>query len=102
LALQDGLGARRDGRRRAGQARPQRALTSSSRLASYLHRLDRQWTKRGTGVLARYADDLVVLCHSKREAEAALVSLRSILAELGLELKQAKTRIVHLREGGRG
>ena len=45
---------------------------------------------------------LVVLCHSKREAEAALVSLRSILAELGLELKAAKTRIVHLREGGEG
>ena len=28
--------------------------------------------------------------------------LRSILAELGLELKHAKTRIVHLREGGEG
>ena len=50
----------------------------------------------------RYADDLVVLCHSQREADAALVSLRSILAELGLELKPAKTRIVHLREGGEG
>ena len=44
----------------------------------------------------------VVLCHSKREAEAALVSLRSMLAEMGLELKAAKTRIVHLREGGEG
>jgi hypothetical protein len=67
----------------------------------YLHRLDRQWTRRRTGVLVRYADDLV-LCHSEREAEAALVSLRSILAELGLRLKAAKTRIVHLREGGEG
>jgi hypothetical protein len=28
--------------------------------------------------------------------------LRSILAELGLELKPAKTRIVYLREGGEG
>jgi hypothetical protein len=51
-------------------------------------------------VLVRYADDLVVLCHSERESEAALVSLRSTLAELGLQLKAAKTRIVHLREGG--
>ena len=67
-----------------------------------LHRLDRQWTERGRGVLVRYADDLVVLCHSKREAEAALAALWSILAELGLELKTAKTRIVHLREGGEG
>jgi len=33
------------------------------------------------------------------EAERALTAL---LAELGLELKQAKTRIVHLEEGGEG
>src|ERR687891_1342979 len=81
---------------------PQGGVLSPVLCNVYLHRLDRQWARRGTGVLARYADDLVVLCHSKREAEAALVSLRSILAELGLELKAAKTRIVHLREGGEG
>ena len=39
---------------------------------------------------------------TEREAEAALAALRSILAEMGLSLKQAKTRIVHLREGGEG
>jgi RNA-directed DNA polymerase len=50
----------------------------------------------------RYADDLVVMCQTKAEAERALVALRAVLAELGLELKQAKTRIVHLREGGEG
>jgi RNA-directed DNA polymerase len=81
---------------------PQGGVLSPVLANVYLHRLDRQWTKRGTGVLVRYADDLVVLCHSEREAEAALVSLRSILAELGLELKPAKTRIVHLREGSEG
>jgi RNA-directed DNA polymerase len=81
---------------------PQGGVVSPVLANVYLHRLDRQWTKRGTGVLVRYADDLVVLCHTEREAEAALVSLRSILAELGLELKPAKTRIVHLREGGEG
>ncbi len=32
----------------------------------------------------------------------ALAALTAILAELGLELKEAKTRIVHLREGGEG
>jgi group II intron reverse transcriptase/maturase len=81
---------------------PQGGVLSPVLCNVYLHRLDRQWTKRGTGVLVRYADDLVVLCRSRREAEAALVSLRSILAELGLQLKPAKTRIVHLREGGEG
>ena len=39
---------------------------------------------------------------TRREAERALTALTAILAELGLELKQAKTRIVHLEEGGGG
>ena len=68
----------------------------------YLHRLDRQWADRGTGVLVRYADDLLALCQTRQEAERALLALSAILAELGLELKQAKTRIVHLKEGGEG
>ena len=42
------------------------------------------------------------MCRTREEAEAALLSLRLILAELGLELKDAKTRIVHLEEGGEG
>ena len=63
---------------------PQGGVISPVLCNVYLHRLDRQWTERGTGVLVRYADDLVVLCHNRREAEAALVSLRSILAEMGL------------------
>jgi RNA-directed DNA polymerase len=50
----------------------------------------------------RYADDLLALCRTRAEAEAALTALRVILAELGLELKDAKTRIVHLAEGGEG
>ena len=54
------------------------------------------------GVLVRFADDLVVMCHSLVEAERALAALRAILAEHGLTLKEAKTRIVELREGGEG
>ncbi|MGO9750336.1 MAG: hypothetical protein ACLP22_02240, partial [Solirubrobacteraceae bacterium] len=38
----------------------------------YLHRLDRWWAEHGTGVLVRFADDLVVMCHSRVEAERAL------------------------------
>jgi RNA-directed DNA polymerase len=68
----------------------------------YLHRLDRQWAARGTGVLIRYADDLVVMCRTEGEAESALRTLEAILGELRLSLKHAKTRIVHLREGGEG
>ena len=68
----------------------------------YLHRLDRQWSTREHGVLIRYADDLVVMCASRQQAEAALERLRVLLAELGLEPKAAKTRIVHLEVGGEG
>jgi RNA-directed DNA polymerase len=68
----------------------------------YLHRLDRAWADRGLGVLVRYADDLVALCRTRREAQRALAALTAILADLGLEPKAAKTRIVHLEEGGEG
>ncbi|HEX2299179.1 MAG TPA: group II intron reverse transcriptase/maturase [Pseudonocardiaceae bacterium] len=81
---------------------PQGGVLSPCLANVYLHRLDRQWAARGPGVLVRYADDLLAMCHSRREAERALAALAAILAELGLELKQAKTRIVHLQEGGEG
>ncbi len=68
----------------------------------YLHRLDREWDVREHGVLVRFADDLLVMCKSRQQAEAALVRLRQVLAELGLEPKEAKTRVVSLEEGGPG
>jgi group II intron reverse transcriptase/maturase len=81
---------------------PQGGVISPCLCNVYLHRLDRQWTTRGHGVLVRFADDLLAMCRTREEAEAALAALRLILAELGLELKDAKTRIVHLEEGGEG
>jgi RNA-directed DNA polymerase len=81
---------------------PQGGVISPCLCNVYLHRLDRQWAQRGNGTLVRFADDLLVMCHTREEAEAALVSLRLILGELGLQLKDAKTRIVHLTEGGEG
>lgn len=64
--------------------------------------LDRAWETRGHGVLVRYVDDLVVMCTTELEARRTLAALRAVLGELGLEPKDAKTRIVHLREGGEG
>ncbi|MGH2832323.1 MAG: group II intron reverse transcriptase/maturase, partial [Solirubrobacteraceae bacterium] len=68
----------------------------------YLHRLDRQWAERGSGVLVRYGDDLLAMCHSSQDAERALSSLRAMLGELGLPVKEAKTRVMHLKIGGEG
>ena len=81
---------------------PQGGVLSPCLANVYLHRLDRQWADRGTGVLVRYADDLLAMCRTRQEAERAPAALTAILAELGLELKHAKTRIVHLTEGGEG
>jgi group II intron reverse transcriptase/maturase len=68
----------------------------------YLHRLDRVWNTSEHGVLVRYCDDLVVMCRSREQAQAALERLTVLLGDLGLEPKASKTRIVHLVEGGPG
>jgi RNA-directed DNA polymerase len=96
-------GAMEDGEvKRSAAGTPQGGPLSPVLCNVYLHRLDRQWQSRGVGVLVRYADDLVVMCRTRGEAEQALAALEAIVAELGLSLKEAKTRIVQLREGGEG
>lgn len=47
----------------------------------------------------RYADDFVILCRSRQEAEAALVYTKEVLQELKLTLNEAKTRLTTFREG---
>src|SRR6202158_2875007 len=47
----------------------------------------------------RYADDFVVLCSSREEAEAALVFIKEVLGRLGLSLHETKTRLVEFKEG---
>ena len=88
--------------RRSVTGTPQGGVVSPLLANVYLHRVDRVWDVREHGVLVRYADDALVMCKSREQAEAALARLRDLLAELGLEPKEAKTRIVHLRVGGDG
>jgi RNA-directed DNA polymerase len=80
---------------------PQGGVISPVLCNVYLHRLDRAWDD-GDGVLVRYADDAIVMCWSRSQAERALERLTDLLAGLGLEPKAAKTRIVRLEEGGEG
>jgi group II intron reverse transcriptase/maturase len=68
----------------------------------YLHRIDQSWSVREHGVLVRFADDVLVMCTSREQADAALQRLRGLMAELGLRPKEAKTRIVALQVGGEG
>jgi group II intron reverse transcriptase/maturase len=88
--------------RRPVTGTPQGGVISPLLANVYLHRLDRVWKTDRDGVLVRYADDVVVLCYSQRQAQRALMTLTALLADLGLQPKAAKTRIVHLTEGGAG
>ncbi len=81
---------------------PQGGVISPLLANIFLHALDKAWAERGHGELVRYADDLVAMCGSRAEAEAALALVRELLTELGLELHPDKTRIVDLREGRDG
>lgn len=88
--------------RRPVTGTPQGGVASPLLANVYLHRLDREWSVAKHGVLTRYADDLLVMCATEGQARAALERLTVLLAGLGLEPKLAKTRIVHLQEGGPG
>jgi group II intron reverse transcriptase/maturase len=88
--------------RREVTGTPQGGVISPLMCNVFLHRIDRVWDVREHGVLVRFADDAVVMCRTREQAEAALMRLRELLAELGLEPKEAKTRIVHLKLGGEG
>jgi RNA-directed DNA polymerase len=88
--------------RRSASGTPQGGPLSPLLCNAYLHRLDRAWQTGEHGVLVRYVDDAVVMCDTRKQAEAALARLTGLLAGLGLEPKAAKTRIVHLAEGNPG
>ena len=50
-------------------------------------------------VAIRYADDLIVLCHTQRQAQQVKATLSEWLAPKGLSFNEDKTRIVHLETG---
>jgi len=81
---------------------PQGGVISPLLANIYLHAFDRAWAEQGTGELVRYADDFVVLCSSRGQAEQAYRRATAIMAGLGLDLHPDKTRVVDLREGREG
>jgi RNA-directed DNA polymerase len=53
----------------------------------------------GTPILVRYADDMVVCCYSRQQAEQVKAQLADWLGPRGLVFNEDKTRIVDLEEG---
>jgi len=74
---------------------PQGAVISPLLANVYLHPVDAAMRQSGYALI-RYADDMVVMCRTKEEAEAALMKLRELLEERGLQLHPDKTRLAHL------
>jgi len=71
---------------------PQGAVLSPLLANVYLHQLDLTLNRRGYKMI-RYADDFVVLCRSKEEAEAALGEIQLWIDQNGLQLSPEKTHI---------
>lgn len=72
---------------------PQGAVLSPLLSNIYLNPLDHQMARQGYQMV-RYADDFVILCESKEQAERALSEVQAWVGQSGLTLHPEKTRIV--------
>jgi RNA-directed DNA polymerase len=80
---------------------PQGAVISPLIANIYLHELDVEMREAGL-VMVRYADDTVVLCRSREEAESALARMRAWVKANGLALHPDKTHLGDCRVEGQG
>ena len=80
---------------------PQGGVISPLLANIYLNPLDHQMAGRGYEMV-RYADDFVILCRSRAEAEQALDAVRAWVKEAGLQLHPDKTRITDASQKGGG
>jgi RNA-directed DNA polymerase len=80
---------------------PQGAVVSPLFANIYLHELDVEMREAGL-VMVRYADDTVVLCRSREEAESALARMRAWVTANGLTLHPDKTHLGDCRVEGQG
>ena len=81
------------------QGTPQGGVISPLLATIVLHHLD--WRLEALGYkFVRYADDFVVLCTTKRQAEKALQAVRQCVEEeLGLSLNPDKTQVTTFGQG---
>jgi len=78
------------------------ALHGLERAAGVRYRVtgsNAEQTVPGSPVVIRYADDLIALCHTQRQAEQVEAKLAQWLAPRGLVFNEDKTRVVHLDTG---
>src|SRR5439155_26027525 len=78
---------------------PQGSVVSPLLSNIYLDPLDHEMAGNGYEMV-RYADDLVVLCRSREEAERALERMQAWVTRAGVRLHPDKTRIVDASQAG--
>jgi RNA-directed DNA polymerase len=74
---------------------PQGGVISPLLANIYLDPLDKQMSESGIEMV-RYADDMVILCRSREEADAALAKVKIWMVENELTLHPEKTRTVDM------
>lgn len=77
---------------------PQGGVLSPLLSNIYLHEFDRQW-ESFHGEVIRFADDIVILCWNRSQADEALRQACALLESLALAVNRDKTRVVHARDG---
>ncbi|WP_055107439.1 group II intron reverse transcriptase/maturase [Paenibacillus ihumii] len=100
-----GAGVMEEGNiRRSDLGTPQGGVISPLLANIYLNYFDLLWERHGgkLGELTRYADDLVIICKTKKDAQRAYELIRAIMERLELTLHPTKTRIVGLWTGEEG
>ncbi len=77
---------------------PQGGVISPLLANIVLNKLD--WRLEEAGYrFVRYADDFVVVCENRKQAEAALAMVEGVMTELGLKLSPEKTKIASYGKG---
>jgi RNA-directed DNA polymerase len=85
------------GREEPWMGAPQGAVVSPLLSNIYLNPLDHLLAQEDLRMV-RYADDFVILCQSREDAERALKLIQDWTASAGLTLHPTKTRLVDMRE----
>lgn len=82
---------------------PQGGVISPLLANLFLHYVFDLWMRRefGTVPFERYADDIIVHCKTKKQAQYVLEAIGQRLADCGLTLHPQKTKIVYCKDGQR-
>jgi len=83
-----------------GKGTPQGGVISPLLANLFLHYVLDKWIEKHYPDVAfvRYADDVIIHCHTEEEAKRLLMAIRERLAECKLSLNEEKTKLVYCQD----